>query len=597
MRVVLLGLVACSEYDIGAPLELDPGTALTTPAAICEAGSAPAIEVPLEDSCEVEIQTGTFNPSTEWAVQGHNGYGPPVVGQLDDDNGDGRIDAHDTPDIAYISNTGEGVVFVNGKTGAIQGIVNIGSDGVEGLAIGDLEGDGIPEVVAAASATRIVVLDNRGVVKWEANVDSGGLFDFLYPAIADMDGDGLSEVIAGRTILAFDGTLLGSGTKGVGAVPNQSGYYVEGAVSVPVDLDGDGLLEVVTGNAAYNIDGSIKYSNNLPDGCPAVADFDGDGEPEIFAVSGNTVFALESDLTPTGWYATFPNTNYIGPPAADDLDGDGLPEVVVVGSGEMRAYDWSGEMKWSVPVQDLSGAAGPILFDFERDGYPEVVYADEEFVRVYNGLDGSVKLVSGDHSSATGFETPVVADVDADGEVEIVLLHGGGSSGLTVFGDEAHSWPSGRQVWNQHAYSITNVNDDLTLPAQEPNWERYNNFRSGDAGLPPNAWNELKVEIVSVCREECPGSLRIVARVWNEGTFAVAAGVPLVVRGASGEVLVTQVIDVEIPSGWSSEGVELVVPTSPLLGKLPVVAIDDGAGLWTSAECDATDNAEEANGC
>ena len=38
-------------------------------------------------------------------------------------------------------------------------------------------------------------------------------------------------------------------------------------------------------------------------------------------------------------------------------------------------------------------------------------------------------------------------------------------SGVRVIEDAANSWMGTRVVWNQHAYSITNINDDLTVPA------------------------------------------------------------------------------------------------------------------------------------
>ena len=337
-----------------------------------------------------------------------------------------------------------------------------------------------------------------------------------------------------------------------------------------------------------------------PTVCPAVADFDLDGEPEIVTVSGSTVRTLESDLTPTGWSVSFVGTNYVGPPAVDDLDGDGQPDFVVAGANEIRAYTWSGALLWSSPVQDFSGAAGPVLFDFERDGYPEVVYADEAYVRVFNGLDGTIKLESSDHASATGFETPIVADVDGDGEVEIVMLHGSGAYGLTVYGDLDHSWPPGRQVWNQHAYSITNVDDDLGLPAgQAANWEDFNNFRSGDAGLPPSAWRDAVPEVVETCLEECPDRIVIWVRVRNEGTEAIEAGLPIAVRaGKDGPYVASVAVGEVIASGWSSAAVAVEVAAADLGGADPWVEVDrDLAGSQSLFECDEGNLGETAGGC
>jgi hypothetical protein len=613
--LLLVALVGCSEYNLGSkpPAETTsttttpstdtttsptPGTTPTSPptttSPTCAAMTAPSVAVPLNAACDVPPATGTFTPVAEWQLAGYNAYGPPVVGQLDDDNGDGLIDASDTPDIVFLPNNYSGLVAVNGATGAVEWQSFAATDGVSGVAIGDLDADGVPEIVAANGPTTIVAMDNTGAAKWTAYLPYSGLYDFLYPSIADLDGDGIAEVIAGRTILDAWGNQLGTGTLGVGAVPNQSSSsLVEGAVPVAVDLDGDGLLEVVTGNAAYRIDGSVLYSNSLPDGCPAVADFDLDGEPEIVMVSGATVYTLESDLTPTGWSATFAGTNYLGPPAADDLDGDGQPEFVVVGASEMRAYHWDGTLLWTAPVQDQTGAAGPVLFDFEGDGYPEVVYADEQWVRMLNGLDGTIKLLSDDHASYTGFETPIVADVDNDGEVEIAMLHGLGADGLTIFGDASHSWPPGRQVWNQHAYSLTNVNDDLSIPAsQAPNWATYNNFRSGDSGRPPSTWDDAQAEIVDECLDECPSKLWLLVRVLNAGSYEIPAGLGVVVRaGPGGPIVASATVPSAIPAEWSSEGVSIEVDVASLGGAEPYVEVDrDGSGGQALTECDEVNN-------
>ena len=79
----------------------------------------------------------------EWNLAGYNAYGPPVVGQLNDDNGDGAINSQDTPDIVYSLNSGGGLVSVNGKTGLVQWTSNAIFDGTSGQAIGDVDGDGV----------------------------------------------------------------------------------------------------------------------------------------------------------------------------------------------------------------------------------------------------------------------------------------------------------------------------------------------------------------------------------------------------------------------------------------------------------------------
>lgn len=599
--LLLLALVAgCSDYDLNRKSDRggvddtagdDPGTDTDDidPPDACEPSAAPAIEVSLNDACDVELSEGTFTPVVEWEYTRAFAYGPPIVGNLDDDNGDGVIGAGDIPDVLVVPNDGSGLTALDGATGAVKWTTRALRYALGQVAIGDVDGDGVPEVAGsdgASSPDTIVLMTNEGVEIWRTRVtnqwNGTALYSALNPAIADMDNDGYAEIVAGANILSHDGTVLGTGRYGIGSCPNESGYYLEGSISVPVDVNGDGILEVVVGNAVYNMDGTAMYSNGLDDGNVAVADFDLDGEPEYVVASGNDIYTLETDMSLTGWADEFPSTNYIGPIAADDLDGDGQPEFVAVGSSELRAYRWDGTRFWTQRVTDSSGASGPILFDFEMDGYPEVVYADETSVRIFNGLDGQVKLTSRDHASATLFETPAVADVDNDGQVEIIMTHGSGPrAGVTVYGDADGTWPPGRPVWNQHAYTITNVEDDGGIPvAQVPNWNEYNNFRSGDAGLPPAQWNDVEAEIVEVCRDECPDTLYLLVRVWNRGTEEIAAGLGVVVRaGPSGPVAAYTTTPAAIPSGMSSAGFAIEVDGAALAGAEPFLEIDRDADL------------------
>lgn len=593
--LLLLLLPACSDYDLhgkpphgGEPDTGDSGGAGTDsdtvdPPGACEPSEAPAIEVGLNDACDIPLSEGTFTPVVEWELSGNNAYGPPIVGNLDDDNGDGVIGAGDIPEVLVVTNSGGGLIAIDGETGVVKWTSREIRDGLSQVAIGDVDGDGIPEIAGSDGTSALLLMDSTGGLIWRTRVTSRwngmDLYSALNPAIADLDGDGYAEIVAGNNILSHDGTVLGTGAYGVGSCPNESGSLLEGSISVPVDVNGDGVMEVVVGNAAYRMDGSALYTNGLEDGTVAVADFDLDGEPEFAVNSGNDVYTLESDLSPTGWSDEFIGTNYVGPIAADDLDGDGIPEFVAVGSSQMKAYRWDGTTLWTARVTDSSGAAGPILFDFEMDGYPEIVYADEVSVRVFNGLDGSIKLTSRDHASATLFETPAVADVDNDGQVEIIMTHGSGRFGVTVYGDADSSWPPGRPVWNQHAYSITNVDDDGGIPSSTtPNWDLYNNFRSGDAGLPPSEWNDVLPEIVEICTDECPDRLYLLVRVWNQGTEEVPAGLGLVVRaGADGAIVASTVTPDAIASGMSSGGIALEVAVADLGGAEPWVEVDRDA--------------------
>lgn len=612
----LLFLAACTEYDIkptkepegGSDSGVDTGdprdTGITVVNACEEFEQPEPATVELATECEVDLSTGSFSPVIEWTYGDSAFCGPPAVGQIVDTNGSGAIDSGDMPIIVLYQSSNVIALYGDGSGVAWRTSgTAYGQDG--GFSIGDLDNDGWPEVVTASSSMVCALNGKTGTQKWCVSGLSSSLdpYGYSYPSIADMDGVGSPLVTAGNAIIKGDGTLLGRGEYGIGAAPYEgTGTYGSyGAVSVPIDLDGDGTMELVTGNAAYDNRGNTVWYNRGLDGLVAVADFDDDGEGEIVKTSGYYVYGQETDGS-IAWgpksYTTY-GTN-IGAPAIDDLDGDGTPEFVFAAQNQLIAMSWGGTVKWTTTINDTSGAAGPVMFDFEMDGYPEVLYADETTIRFFSGLDGSLKYTSGDHASYTILETPIVADVDNDGQVEIVLGHCNGTArigALTVYGDADESWPPGRKVWNQHAYSITNVGDLGTIPSDNaPNWPEYNSFRSGDPGQPPGEYYDLRPQILDVCEDDCDeGTLHVAARLLNASNINVPAGISVSLRaGVGGEIVDTQLTTAAIPSGKSSAIVTFEVPAESFAGKKPVVTADeDLTGTGALYECDEDNNVEK----
>ncbi|MCP4436639.1 MAG: hemolysin, partial [Actinomycetia bacterium] len=336
------------------------------------------------------------------------------------------------------------------------------------------------------------------------------------------------------------GALLWEGGAGKGAYPThpEVGYH-----TVIADLDGDGLQEVITGRTLYDANGNALcgFSSEEDDGFTGVADLDLDGVGEVVSIGGGVGRVIEADCTVTATFALVGGGNG-GPPTIADYDTDGVPEIGVAEADTYTVYEADGTVLWSMPVDDASShVTGSVVFDFEGDARPEVVYADETRLWVFDGLTGAVRLEDANHASRTLHEFPTVADVDADGQTEIIVPCGGGhegenQNGLYILGSESGSWVPSRQVWNQHAYSINNINDDLTLPTEAvPTFSDQNSWHSQIAeGAGVSLIDDLTPDIVDVCDDPCGDTVQVLVRLRNRSGNDLAAGVPMALYGDVG---------------------------------------------------------------
>jgi hypothetical protein len=555
-NITLLLLLACNDYELTPNNDVSSGQA-------CPELTGSPYEVDPHEECVAEPVVGSFDPVIEWQQPENPAFptytqimSTPAIANLTDDNGDGDIDEDDVPDIVYTTFSGSayssgGVLnAISGDGGefhwALDQVDGQGIYSSSSPAIGDLEGDGVPEICVAGTTSAVVcveLVDGEPRLKWAAGSE---LYAYGAPAIADMNGDGLAEVIFGRQIFDHTGAIVGLGASGVG------GNYM----SFAADMDGDGSLEVVAGNAAYKRDGTQVWASSSVDGIPAVGDFDGDGLPDVVSTSSGFVRLVNNDGTLT-WETALPGGGSGGAPTVADFDGDGAPEVGVAGKAFYSLFDTDGAVIWSNPVSDYSSSiTGSSVFDFQGDGASEVVYADEYTLWVFDGATGEVLMQQEGHASGTLFEYPLIADVDNDGSTEIIVASNNyskaGWTGITVIGDANSSWAPARPIWNQFAYHITNVNNDATIPtSQPPNWESWNNFRAGGTELGPGHWlPDLAPAAPELCTDACSEDLvSILVPVENYG-WVDAGEISvsfMVTRSGAPTELTRQTLDV--PSG------------------------------------------------
>ncbi len=673
-------LVACSDYGFGlrrqetvkpeydgeVNRDVDP----KEPDACIEGTHYPGIAVGTDESCQIDPIHGTLDAIVEWKLDSFKSRSEysevlmtPVVGHLSDDDGDGVVGGPgDIPDIALISdqyNAGHshGVLRILQGDGSQQHWYWVDArldDGTQvypyqygGLALGDVDADGLPEVVLIANIhgspdekppeepkgeedtsvpdtgggppggdtgeegensvrdtqlqnCGVAVVSHEGELEWytETLIGCGG----HAPAIADLDADGKPEILVGPYIYdGLTGTLEGSGNS-FGAY---SAYAEMGYMSFAADLDADGQQEVVAGSSLLDRYGNeiCTIDTDFDDGFPAVADLDGDDLGEFLVVGNGAVRIFEHDCTfKTEWPLAGGGNG--GPPTIADFDADTEPEVGIAGATVYSVYEADGTLLWSQPVTDTSShATGSSVFDFDGDGQAEVVYADEVALWVYEGATGEVRLQDTEHTSRTLHEYPVIADVDADGHAEIIIGNGGGHhgsqlGGLYVLGSADESWRPNRQVWNQHAYSITNIEDDLSIPAPAvPNWPTWNSFRSGDIDpISGTMMVDARPVLADICERECrDGRIGIAYQVGNHGLADMRSNVPVSVYAVDGDervLIETEWTQDTTPTGYSSDGWVLRLEVDQLPDRaIEIVADDDGTGSGVVTECHEDNNA------
>ena len=555
----------------------------TTLPEYCQDRHFPAEEIDSVESCPGGPATPDWEMEVKWEIPLAAGSNiPAVVGQLTDDNGDGLANEADDPDIIVLD-VATTLHAVRGSDGREVWSKYLGSTEGTIPSIGDVDGDGFPEVILDSNYATTALDGRTGNVVWVGpsaySKDKGQCGAH---GVADLDGDGDVEVYIGGVIVdGNSGALIGSGEEGDGlGVGNNMG------MSIAADVNGDGVREVVVGNAAYNPDGSTLWANGEQDGTLAVADLDRDGIPELIKTNGDGLTVMDNEGNEL-WFDNLGDA-LPGTAAVADIDGDGYPEIIVPTANRVVTFRGDGSEFW-----DLSDSAsstdrgGASAYDLDGDGAWEVIWSGPSGLRIIDGTSGETLSEYALQSTTCAGPVPVV-DLDGDYQAEIVAVDASGS--LKVLSD-THGFTTARTVWNQSDYATTNVSDDGSIPARPtPSWEGDNNFRAGPSI--PHA-QSLYPLIRDVCADECDrGTVWVWYSIGNNGNLDVTGNVNLEVWGSTptGQVLLARdTWSSPLPAGWLSESAYLEITGAPAeLSDITVWIV--GGGNDDATECDVGDD-------
>ncbi len=170
-----------------------------------------------------------------------------------------------SPTAVHIDTVHGKLRVVSGATGGERWSSTLQTGATTTPAVGDIDGDQVPDVVMFLHEGGTAALNNDGTVKWTSPYPPR-VHEYNYSAInlADLDGDGSVEILARDHVLNSDGSLrLVLPAGGVGTT-------LYGA-----DINQDGIQEIVQGERVFTADGEEYWDNSdKRRGYSAYANFD-----------------------------------------------------------------------------------------------------------------------------------------------------------------------------------------------------------------------------------------------------------------------------------------------------------------------------------
>lgn len=374
---------------------------------------------------------GTLNPG-ELAVSLPMVAGREIVAT--DFNGDQKMDLV----VALSGTNGEGngfAVLLGNGNGTFQSPQTFAEPKQpEGLAVGLLTKEGHPSIALTAHGYAYLYFGNgAGGFSGPHYVELPNATNL---AIGDLNGDGIPDLVSSSGYIDYG--------LGAGKFTNPVEYPVQadqGTYNVVLaDLRNNGLTDIVTdayfgisvllniGNGAYEDGVWTKVAGGA--GCGAAADFNGDGKPDLAVNNAQGVSILlgtgksGSPFTP-GATLTLANAECL---VTGDLNGDGIPDLLVPVTGSpnaLLAYLGNGDgtftLKSTTPTPNSGGYV--VLGDFNHDG--KLDFATSGNLLALGNGDGTFQTPAAfiANPPASGFSNIAVGDVNNDGWADLVLTN------------------------------------------------------------------------------------------------------------------------------------------------------------------------------
>jgi hypothetical protein len=354
--------------------------------------------------------------------------------------------------------TGEVAVLLGNGDGTFQPPVaySAGAYGATSVGVGDVNGDGVPDLVVAdycqdigckeEGTVSVLLGDGNGTFQPAAVYGSGGYRAYSVAA-ADLRGHGILDLIVTNTCLNAECTngsvsVLVCNGNGVfqPAVSYDSGGYIAASVAAG-DVNGDGIADLVVANfCEYNECGSRNGEVGV-----LLGNGDGSFQPAVLYDSGGEFFVSVAmgDLKGNGILDVVAANNF------SDNEGTKLrSEVsVLLGNGDGTFQTAAGDLVDGVTYPSYPAIGWDVdslaVTDVNGDGIPDLAVVEscqsiQHNTDCIGNKEVNVFLGNGDGT----FQAPVVyssggfvglalaiADLNGDGRPDLVVTNAGASSG------------------------------------------------------------------------------------------------------------------------------------------------------------------------
>jgi hypothetical protein len=341
-----------------------------------------------------------------------------------------------------------------------------------GIAVGDINGDGVPDIVASNdNSNNVSVLLGHGDGTFGAHKDYAAGSVTTAVALGDVNGDGRLDIVADNDFGESVSVFLNNGNGTFARTDYHPGIGLTTTVALG-DLNGDGHLDIVVGDYSHSKvvvllnNGDGTFTSKTPFSVPgsntgdvALGDLNNDGKLDLAVTYHNSAVVSVLFGNGDGTFGTAKNytrgSAQVGLGLAlGDLNGDGHLDIAAV---NLIGDSTDSVNTVSVLLNNGDGTFAPkteyatgkfpfnvALGDVDGDGHLDIVVANTHSDSV------SVLLNHGDGTFGPKTDFPAgpepiklaVADVNGDGKLDVVTTNGGANTVSVLLNTSSTTLPS-----------------------------------------------------------------------------------------------------------------------------------------------------------